>query len=224
MQKTRLIAALMLAGALSVTGAATAQVAGSTTVGVTVTEATEIARGWSVKYTLLGKTVYNDAGEQLGDVVDLIIAPSRSVSYLIVGAGGFIGIGRHDVAIPVTQIQDLGGKLVMPGASKDVVKSMPRFDYADDTTRRDQLVANAEGDIASARATVGDLQKKASAATSEAKAKLDLQTAALQRDLKAAEAKVNEMKDAGVKRWQEFEADVRAATARLRKSIATATG
>ena len=37
--------------------------------------------------------------------------PDRNVSSLIVGAGSFIGIGRHDVAIPVTQIQSRAGRL-----------------------------------------------------------------------------------------------------------------
>ena len=41
--------------------------------------------------------------------------------------------------------------------------------------------------------------------------------------LRAAEAKLTEMKQASAKRWKEFEAGVSAATARLRKSIETAT-
>lgn len=52
----------------------------------------------------------------VGKVQDLIISPDANVSYVIVSAGGFVGIGRHDVAIPVTQIQGPSGKLVMTGA------------------------------------------------------------------------------------------------------------
>jgi sporulation protein YlmC with PRC-barrel domain len=88
--------------------------------------------GWSVKKTLMGKTIYNDAGVKVGKVEDLIISPDKNVSYLIVGAGGFVGIGRHDVAIPVSQIQDKAGKLVLPGATKDTIKGMPEFAYAKD--------------------------------------------------------------------------------------------
>lgn len=36
-------------------------------------------------------------------------------------------MGRHDVAIPVWQTQNENGKLVLPGATKDVVKSLPSF-------------------------------------------------------------------------------------------------
>jgi hypothetical protein len=46
----------------------------------------------------------------------------------------------------------------------------------------------------------------------------------LQGDVKAAEAKLTEMKQATAARWREFEAGVSAAMARLRKSIEKATG
>jgi len=47
-----------------------------------------------------------------------------------VGTGGFAGVGRHDVAIPVRliQLQD-DGKFVLPGATA-AIKSLPRFEYA----------------------------------------------------------------------------------------------
>jgi hypothetical protein len=48
----------------------------------------------------------------------------------IVGAGGFVGVGRHDVAIPVAQITEQDGKLVLAGATKDAIKALPKFDYA----------------------------------------------------------------------------------------------
>jgi len=219
------LATLGLLGALCAAGPVAAQVAGgTTTVGVSVTEMTQIAMGWSVKKTLLGKTIYNDAGDKVGKVDDLIISPERNVSYVIVGAGGFIGMGRHDVAIPVTQIQDQAGKLVMPGATKDTIKGMPTFAYASNTEKRDQFVAAADKDIAKGKAKLAELEKKAGAAATDAKARIDLQVAALQIDVKSAEVKLTEMKQASAARWKEFEAGVNAATTRLRKSIETATG
>ena len=216
---------LALAAALVAASSAWAQVAGGTTVeNVTVTAMTQLAMGWSVKKTLLGKTIYNEAGEKVGKVDDLIISPDRDVSYVIVGAGGFIGIGRHDVAIPVNQIKNQAGKLVMAGATKDMIKAMPQFTYASDTAERDRFVATAEADIKAGKAKVTELEKKGSAAASDAKAKIDQQIAALQGDLKAAESKLAEMKKATAVRWKEFEASVGAATARLRKSIDAATG
>jgi len=218
------LATLALAGALYSAGPVAAQIAGgTTTVDISVIQSTQIAMGWSVKKNLLGKTIYNDAGQKVGKVEDLIISPDKNVSYVIVGAGGFIGIGRHDVAIPVTQIQDGVGKLVMPGATKDMIKSMPEFTYANDTAKRDQFVAAAEKDIVNGKAKLADLENKAGVATTDVKARIDLQISALQVDVKSAEAKLTEMKQATTIRWREFEAGVSAATARLRKSIETAT-
>ena len=112
----------------------------------------------------------------------------------------------------------------MAGASKDTIKAMPTFTYATDTTRRDQFVAAADKDIAKGKAKVADLEKKAGVAATDAKAKINLDITALRADVKAAEGKLGEMKQATAARWKEFEADVNAATARLRKSIETATG
>ena len=223
------LAALTLAGALCTAGPAAAQMVtpvagGTTTVEASITESTKLAMGWSVKKTLLGKTIYNGTGDKVGKVEDLIISPDKMVSYVIVGAGGFIGIGRHDVAVPVTQIEDKGGKLVMAGATKDTIKGLPAFTYANDTTKRDAFVAAADKDIAKGRAAMATLERKASVAGADAKAKIDMDITALQLDLKSAEAKVADMKQATAVRWKEFEADVSAATARLRKSTDKAAG
>jgi hypothetical protein len=92
MKQTYSLHALALVLALALSQGAHAQVAGTTVVGVSVTEATQVATGWSAKKSILGKAIYNDAGNKVGKVEDLIIAPDRHVSYLVVGVGGFIGI------------------------------------------------------------------------------------------------------------------------------------
>ena len=108
-----------------------AQVAGSTSLGVTAEELRAVAVGWSAKKQVLGKTVYNENKEKVGAIDDLIIAPDRAVSFAIIGAGGFVGLGRHDVAIPVTQLKQADdGKILLPGATKQAIKAMPRFEYA----------------------------------------------------------------------------------------------
>ena len=77
---TALVALMSLGGALALP--ALAQVAGgTTTVAVAVTESTELAMGWSVKKTLMGKTLYNEAGTKIGKVEDLIVSPARSVIF-----------------------------------------------------------------------------------------------------------------------------------------------
>lgn len=109
---------------------ADAQVAGSTTLGVTVEEIKVVMLGWSAKKKIMGKSVYNDNKEKIGSVEDLIITPDRGISYAIIGVGGFLGIKKHDVAIPVNQFK--GGdqdRIILPGATKDALKAMPKFEY-----------------------------------------------------------------------------------------------
>jgi sporulation protein YlmC with PRC-barrel domain len=104
------------------------QVVGSTTLGVV--ELRDVTSGWSTKRQVLGKKVFNDNGETVGKIDDIIVAPDKAVSYAIIGAGGFLGVGRHDVAIPVSQLKEEGGKFILAGATKEAVKAMPEFDYA----------------------------------------------------------------------------------------------
>lgn len=222
MKKNLLITALGIAIALTQAAVAQAQVAGSTTLGIAATELTEVASGWSVKKGLLGKAVYNDANQKIGTVQDLIISPDKKVSYLIIGAGGFIGIARHDVAIPAAQIQNKNGQIVLAGATKEVVMAMPRFEYSNDTARRDAFVASVQQDINKAKEKVAAMETKAAAASGEAKTKMNQELETLKQDTKAAEDKFAEMNRAGVAKWKEFESDMTKAVARMRKSLSQA--
>lgn len=107
-----------------------AQTAGSTLISVSVSELREVAKGWSAKKQILGKDVYNDTGDKIGEISDLIVAPNKSVSYAIVGVGGFLGIAEHDVAVPVSKFKQTQGKIVLKGATKDALKAAPKFEYA----------------------------------------------------------------------------------------------
>ena len=106
-----------------------AQTAGSM-VTVSSAEMRQVAAGWSAKKQILGKDVFNDAGEKIGEINDLIVTPNRSLSYAIVGVGGFLGMGEHDVAVPVSKFKQQMGKIVLPGATKDALKAAPKFEYA----------------------------------------------------------------------------------------------
>ena|SRR4030081_1091017 len=116
---------------LSLPGRGSAQVAGGATLGVTVEELKVVVLGWSAKQKLIGTPVYNDKGEKVGKIEDIIVSPKRTVSHAIIGVGGFLGlIGKHLVAIPMDQIRLQGNRFVLPGASKDALKAMPEFQYA----------------------------------------------------------------------------------------------
>jgi sporulation protein YlmC with PRC-barrel domain len=122
---------LMLASiALAAPTISHAQVAGTTLLGVSVEEMRNVALGWSVKRTILGQPVYNDNNERVGSIDDIIIAPDKAISYAIVNARGYLGLAKHDVAVPVSKFKLVEGKLVLPGATKEALKASPEFQYA----------------------------------------------------------------------------------------------
>jgi hypothetical protein len=118
--------AVWVAVALAASINAHAQVAGTQPLSVTVEQSNALLQGWSVKKSVLGKSVYNDQNEKVGTVRDLIVAPDGSVSAAIVSAGGFLGVATHDVAA----LDVRGGNLYLPGATKDAIKATPEFQYA----------------------------------------------------------------------------------------------
>jgi sporulation protein YlmC with PRC-barrel domain len=55
---------------------------------------------------LLDYDVWNQNGEQVGDVEDMILDLDNSrISYVIVGTGGFLGIGEKEVLVPWNSLQ-----------------------------------------------------------------------------------------------------------------------
>lgn len=130
MKKHMAIAVLSGLAMMTVLPTAIAQVAGSTILSVSVDEMKDVALGWSAKKTILGQDVYNDKNEKIGAVEDIIIAPNKTVSYVIIEVGGFLGMGGHYVAIPVSHFKQTGDKLILPGATKEVLKGLPKFEYA----------------------------------------------------------------------------------------------
>ena len=90
----------------------------------------EVTKGRSVKRTILGQAVYNEMDERVGSVEDIIVTPDKAISYGIINAGGFLGLTKHNVAIPVSQFKLVDTKLVLPGATKEALKASPDFQYA----------------------------------------------------------------------------------------------
>ena len=130
MQKGLVVALLASTVLAFVAGPAAAGVAGTATIGGAIEELKAVALGWSVKKQVMDKDVYNDTNEKVGKSEDLIVAPDKAVSYAIVGVGGFLGIDWHDVAIPAGQLKLEGNKLTLPGATKEALKALPKFEYA----------------------------------------------------------------------------------------------
>jgi sporulation protein YlmC with PRC-barrel domain len=124
--------AVTLAAVAVIAGAATAQaqVAGSTQLAVATLQVREVAFGWSARKQILDHAVVNENGEVVGRIKDLIVAPDGSVSHAIVGAGGFLGVRWHDVAVAVSLFEVSEDTVVLRGATRDAIKALPAFDYA----------------------------------------------------------------------------------------------
>ncbi|WP_208507376.1 PRC-barrel domain-containing protein [Variovorax paradoxus] len=132
MKKSNLSAAVLSAMLMTLPVASQAQTAGATVFGVSESVLADVAKGWSVKKTILNAEVRNDAArpESLGKVEDLIVAPDGTVSYLIVNASKFLGIDDHRISIPVSQFRHVGNILVLPGATKEELRKVPVFIYS----------------------------------------------------------------------------------------------
>ncbi len=49
--------------------------------------------------TLIGSTVYTPADETVGDINDVIVGLDGKVQGVVIGVGGFLGLGEKDVAV-----------------------------------------------------------------------------------------------------------------------------
>jgi sporulation protein YlmC with PRC-barrel domain len=54
---------------------------------------------------LIGLNVYNEANEKLGDINELILDKSGKVHAVVIGIGGFLGMGEHDIAVSMDKIK-----------------------------------------------------------------------------------------------------------------------
>jgi sporulation protein YlmC with PRC-barrel domain len=54
---------------------------------------------------LMGLDVYNENNEKLGDVNEIILDKSGKVSAVVIGVGGFLGMGEHDIAVSMDKLK-----------------------------------------------------------------------------------------------------------------------
>ena len=89
----------------------------------------EVAKGWRAS-KLRGADVQNAAGEDIGEIDDLIITKDK-VAYAILDVGGFLGLGGHLVAVPFDSLQvaEDGSKIVLKEGTKEQLQQMPEFKY-----------------------------------------------------------------------------------------------
>ena len=108
---------------------------------------------------LIGLNVYNEQNEKLGDISEILLDQSGKVAGVVIGVGGFLGLGQHDIMVsmdkikfvdePVRTSMNTSGSAadrpaataraddrkwypdhaILSGATKDLLKSMTQFKY-----------------------------------------------------------------------------------------------
>jgi sporulation protein YlmC with PRC-barrel domain len=100
MKSKYLVAALL--GATLLSGAALAQ--NATTDRSNANTAVHRDGQWRAS-KLNGLNVYNDNNEKIGSIEELIVDKSAKVDGVILGVGGFLGMGEHYVAVPMEKLK-----------------------------------------------------------------------------------------------------------------------
>ncbi len=81
---------------------------------------------------LVGLTVYNDSNEKLGDISEILVDNSGKINAVVIGVGGFLGVGQHDIAVSFDQLKWV--KEPARSASTDRAPAAPGMSPAAGTT------------------------------------------------------------------------------------------
>ena len=79
---------------------------------------------------LVGLNVYDSASENIGKITDLVIDQSGAIQAIVVGVGGFLGIGVKDIAVSLqsaTIVRDQDGDKAHVKLSKPEIELAPSF-------------------------------------------------------------------------------------------------
>lgn len=89
----------------------------------------------SLASDLIGSAIYASSAEDadmIGDVNNIVIAPNGEVASVVVGVGGFLGIGEKDVEIDYRTIEWAdrdGERWLIANMSREQLESAPTFNY-----------------------------------------------------------------------------------------------
>lgn len=79
---------------------------------------------------LLDMTVVTAGGEDLGEPEAFI--DINGETHLVVGSGGFLGIGEKEVPVPMSNVTLQGDRLVISSLTEEQIEAANDFDYDDD--------------------------------------------------------------------------------------------
>jgi sporulation protein YlmC with PRC-barrel domain len=80
---------------------------------------------------LIGLPVFNDHGDKIGVIDDIMLPAKGGDVTAVLSVGGFLGVGAKLVKIPLSHVQFTGKKLMMMGdGSKTALMAMPQYSYS----------------------------------------------------------------------------------------------
>jgi hypothetical protein len=66
---------------------------------------------------VVGLSVYNDSNESIGSINDLLTDKSGNIKAVVIGVGGFLGVGTHLVAVPFDKIKFVNEPVAYTGVA-----------------------------------------------------------------------------------------------------------
>lgn len=66
---------------------------------------------------VVGLNVYNEKNESLGSINDILMDKNGDIKAVVLGVGGFLGVGEHLVAVPFDKIKFVNEPVAYTGAS-----------------------------------------------------------------------------------------------------------
>jgi len=99
--RTKILAALL---ASVMVAPALAQDRPATRTDTVTTTTTSQGNMWRAS-KLVGLNVYNDQNEKLGDISEILMDKSGKVEGVVIGVGGFLGIGQNDIKVEMSKLK-----------------------------------------------------------------------------------------------------------------------
>jgi sporulation protein YlmC with PRC-barrel domain len=109
-----------LAGSVLLAGVAFAQTPTTTTDRANMAPATASDSSFQGNWRaskVVGLSVYNDNNESLGSINDLLTDTSGNIKAVVIGVGGFLGVGEHLVAVPFDKIKFVNEPIAYTGVT-----------------------------------------------------------------------------------------------------------
>ncbi len=81
---------------------------------------------------IIGANIYNEEGQSIGEVEDLIIQRDGAAPVAVVSVGGFLGMGARLVAVPLSELRfaEADSRWTLNGATKESLQARPVVSYA----------------------------------------------------------------------------------------------